>query len=40
MTDLHSNGNFYSTPDFPPEQEAAFREALEVICALLAKKHR
>lgn len=31
---------FYSTPDFPPEQEAAFREALEVICALLAKKHR
>lgn len=31
---------FYSTPDFSPEQEAAFREALEVICALLAKKHR
>ena len=31
---------FYSTPDFPPEQEAAFREAWEVICALLAKKHR
>ena len=31
---------FYSTPDFPPEQEAASREAWEVICALLAKKHR
>lgn len=30
---------FCSTPDFPPEQEATFCEAMEVIHSLLAKKH-